>query len=107
MKRLIVPVVIVVLLLVAGGSAAYAIYLGQRIASLEAELATRPRANVMLVVGKALKPSSDQTCVRYTISGGRVEETCIGNGAGYSGPGTLWRCFQDARIGEPLPPSCR
>jgi hypothetical protein len=100
-KRLVVPLVIIALLLAAGGSTAYAISLGQRVAGLEAELAKRPPANVNLVVGKTVKPTSAQDCVRYTVSGDRVEESCVLGGTGSS------TCYADAAVGRPLPATCR
>lgn len=58
----------------------------------------------MTVVGKDLRPvgGSVQACIRYRAFG-RTEETCVPGAVGTA----LLRCFNDARVGLPLPDSCR
>lgn len=72
--------------------------LERRIAALEAQ----PQIGDMIVVGNEIKTNGavTQFCIRYRAFGS-VEETCIPISQ------TASTCAGEARVGEPLPDSCR
>lgn len=68
----------------------------------------------MLVVGKELRPptatSVGGVCIRYRAFD-KVEKTCLHmdlSGGTASAPNTrATLCYNEAKVGEPLPQSCR
>lgn len=76
--------------------------LERRIAALEAQ----PQIGDLIVVGKDIKANAIgfATCVRYRAFGS-VEETCAPFGPDATSAGQ--QCLDDAKVGEPLPDSCR
>ena len=85
-----------------------------RIATLEQELASRPAIGDLIVVGKEVNmvgTGGANVCVRYRAFDS-VEETCLlgvisAAPAAAAFNAAVETCYDEAKVGEPLPDSCR
>lgn len=101
-----IPLVIIAVALL-GAACSNTDDLEQRVATLESELASRPAIGEMTVVGREVNDVGKgglEVCVRYRAFGS-VAETCV-LGVPESVEAAS-ACFEEAKVGKPLPDSCR